>query len=337
MSGSEGASRRYVIYGAGAIGAGIAGCLALAGRDVVAVARGAHLEAMQSGGLRMRRGSSTTTVPLAAVGHVRDAGLEAGDVVLIAVKSQHTAGALADLAGLGQPDLGIVCVQNGVDNERQALRYFERVYGMCVLMPATHLEPGLVEIRQSVPGILDLGRYPSGADPVAAAIAADLTAAGFASEVNADIMRRKYRKLLSNLGNSLDAAAGRSGQKSWLAGAARREAATVFAAAGIEASSEEEDRVRRVAMPEEKPVDPSRRGGSSSWQSLARGSTSIEADYLNGEIALLGRLHGVPAPVNAWLAQLANDLVRTGAGPASLSVDELEAKAAAAGLAADAA
>ena len=50
--------------------------------------------------------------------------------------------------------------------------------------------------------------------------------------------------------------------------------------------------------------------GSSSWQSLARGTGSIEADYLNGEITLLGRLHGVPTPVNAMLQDVANDMAR---------------------------
>ena len=40
------------------------------------------------------------------------------------------------------------------------------------------------------------------------------------------------------------------------------------------------------------PVGGRERGGGSSWQSLARGSGTIEADYLNGEIVLLGRLHG---------------------------------------------
>ena len=48
------------------------------------------------------------------------------------------------------------------------------------------------------------------------------------------------------------------------------------------------------------------RGGGSSWQSLVRGTGSIEADYLNGEMCLLGRLHGVPTPVNELLQRRAN-------------------------------
>ena len=58
------------------------------------------------------------------------------------------------------------------------------------------------------------------------------------------------------------------------------------------------------------------RAGSSSWQSLARGSGAIETDYLNGEIALLGRLHGVPTPVNELLCRLANRAAREGWKPA---------------------
>ena len=41
--------------------------------------------------------------------------------------------------------------------------------------------------------------------------------------------------------------------------------------------------------------------GGSSWQSLARGAGSIEAEYLNGEIVLLGGLYGVATPVNELL------------------------------------
>ncbi len=65
-----------------------------------------------------------------------------------------------------------------------------------------------------------------------------------------------------------------------------------------------------------------RRGGSS-WQSLNRGTGTIEADYLNGEIALLGRLHGVPTPLNELLQRLANAFARERRPAGSLPFDEL--------------
>ena len=70
------------------------------------------------------------------------------------------------------------------------------------------------------------------------------------------------------------------------------------------------------------------RAGSSSWQSLARGTGAIEMDYLNGEIALLGRLHGVRTPVNAALTELAARHAHGGGRPGELSVDEVLAVAA---------
>ena len=46
---------------------------------------------------------------------------------------------------------------------------------MCVWLPATHLEPGAVEAQGApLSGLLQIGRYPSGADAVAERIAADL-------------------------------------------------------------------------------------------------------------------------------------------------------------------
>jgi 2-dehydropantoate 2-reductase len=55
----------------------------------------------------------------------------------------------------------------------------------------------------------------------------------------------------------------------------------------------------------------------------------LETAYLNGEIVLLGRLHGVPTPANGFLAGLAADLLRRGAAPGSMTVAEIEAAAAA--------
>jgi 2-dehydropantoate 2-reductase len=73
------------------------------------------------------------------------------------------------------------------------------------------------------------------------------------------------------------------------------------------------------------PVNGSPRGGGSSWQSLTRGTGSIEADYLNGEIVLLGREHGVPTPVNEVLQRLANQAARERQAPGSTGPSEVMA------------
>jgi 2-dehydropantoate 2-reductase len=69
------------------------------------------------------------------------------------------------------------------------------------------------------------------------------------------------------------------------------------------------------------------RGGGSSWQSLTRGTGTIEADHLNGEIVLLGRLHGVPTPLNELLQHLANTFARERRPAGSMPVAELVRRA----------
>ncbi len=76
---------------------------------------------------------------------------------------------------------------------------------------------------------------------------------------------------------------------------------------------------------EMQPVAGAMRFGGSSTQSLQRGTPSIETDYLNGEIVLLGRLHGVPTPVNAALVALGQRLIAERLEPGAISRDELAA------------
>ena len=100
----------------------------------------------------------------------------------------------------------------------------------------------------------------------------------------------------------------------------------MIAAAGIDCASAEEDADRRGDLISLRPIAGERRGGGSSWQSLARGTGSIEVDQLNGEIVLLGRLHGVPTPVNELLQTVAHELARTRAEPGSLTEADLLAR-----------
>ena len=72
-----------------------------------------------------------------------------------------------------------------------------------------------------------------------------------------------------------------------------------------------------------RPIDGQRRGGGSTWQSLARGLASVETDYLNGEIVLLGRLHGVPTPANELMQRLTAQAARDGIEAGSVDPDAL--------------
>lgn len=328
---------RYIIIGAGAVGATIGGRLAEAGGEVVLVARGAHAEALRADGLRLTTADGTRVHRLPVVGEPAELGeLRPDDVLLLTVKTQDAIAALdawgdAEVSGGGTAAqrLPVLCAQNGVESERLALRRFARVYGVCVWLPSTFLEPGVVSaLCAPLTGILHLGPAAggaAGADPTVAAVAADLVKAGFEAPVVTDVMRWKYAKLLGNLGNAIQATTGPEPDpaKAALLLRAVREAKAAFLAAGIPYASEAEQSDARDGKVEQ----PAGVRGGSSWQSLARGTGSVEADYLNGEVSLLGRLHGVPTPVNDVLRHAANIFAREGLPPGAMSIADLTALA----------
>jgi 2-dehydropantoate 2-reductase len=313
---------RFVILGAGAIGGAVGARLFQQGADVTLVARGDHAEALRSG-LVLEAPEESVTLPIPVATDPAQITWSDDTVVLLGVKGQHTDHALTQLnvAPRGTP---VVCLQNGVENERRVLRHFANTYGVCVMCPATHLRPGVIQVHSApVTGLLDLGRFPAGIDETGQAIAAALDATAFQSVARPDIMRWKYRKLLMNLANAVEALCGPDGRFSPLAQAARREGQDVLAAAGIDVASGEEDRQRRGDHIQLRNTSSGEWSGGSSWQSLARGTGSIEAEFLNGEIVLLGALHGVPTPVNALLEQLAVRAALDGAQPGSWSISSL--------------
>ncbi|MDP7042162.1 MAG: 2-dehydropantoate 2-reductase N-terminal domain-containing protein, partial [Gammaproteobacteria bacterium] len=105
---------KVCIYGCGAIGSLIAAWLARGGADVSVVARGQHLEAIQSDGLSLASpdGEDTINVSVAAGGNPNDFGEQ--DVVFLTLKSHM----LADIADSIAPLLGaetmVVTACNGI-------------------------------------------------------------------------------------------------------------------------------------------------------------------------------------------------------------------------------
>jgi 2-dehydropantoate 2-reductase len=74
------------------------------------------------------------------------------------------------------------------------------------------------------------------------------------------------------------------------------------------------------------PIEGISRTGNSSLQSLTRNAGSLETAYLNGEIVLLGRSHGVPVPANECFLSLAPQLVADPALAGTFDPDEMLAR-----------
>jgi 2-dehydropantoate 2-reductase len=315
---------RYIIFGAGAIGGSIGARLFQAGREVVLICRGAHLEVVRRDGLDFRTADESAILPIPAVAHPSEITFREDDAVILTMKSQDTAAALQDLRVVAS-DVPVVCAQNGVANERMAVRLFSRVYGMLVFLPATLLEPGRVMMHGGRPGgVLDAGRYPNGVDPLIEEVTADLTRSGFSARPDANVMRLKYGKLLLNLGNAVQALFGPDTAAGDIVRRVRDEAIACLEAAGIDFSPPSESG-KRAAVIQRGEIEGHPHRGGSTWQSLARGSGRVETDYLNGEIAVLGALHGVPTPYNRALQRLADEAAREGLPPGCYTIDDLTA------------
>jgi 2-dehydropantoate 2-reductase len=321
------AAVRFVVVGAGAVGGTVGARLAEHGHEAVLVARGAHLEAIRRAGLTLHMPGRSVTVHPPTLASVAEVDWADGDVAVLAVKSHHTEGVLADLVDAAPSSTPVVCLQNGVSNEPLVARRFAHVHGVCVMQPCSHLEPGVV-VAHSAPltGLLDIGSWPHGTDAVDESVAAVLSASGFESVARPDIMRWKHQKLLMNLPNAVEAACGVQARFGELSRLARAEGAAVLEAAHIPFTSAAEDRARRASKLTMEPAGGLGWQGGSTWQSLARGTGEVEARWLNGEIVRIGEAVGVRASVNALLVEVAEEMAAAGEVPGSRDEADLLAR-----------
>jgi 2-dehydropantoate 2-reductase len=295
------------------------------------IARGAHHDAIARDGLRFYTPQERLTLQIPVARDPATAGIGPDDVVILATKSQDTWTALVALREAA-PEGGVpvVCMQNGVENERVALRLFRDVYGGLVMAPSGHLEPGLVLAYGAArTGTLDLGRYPHGVDDRCIEICGAIERSRFGATPREDIMLLKYAKLIVNVGNAVQAivGAGRPEDADELERRARAEAVEVMRAAGIAYEDDEVTDVRgRWERWQIRDIEGYPREGGSTWQSLTRRTGAVETDFLNGEIVLEARRLGMQVPVNELLQTLTAQMAREGLAPGWLTPAEVLAR-----------
>ena len=227
---------------------------------------------------RWGRPTGRRRCPSPRSGHPGEADLRDGDVVVLAMKSQDTAGgARPTWPGWRRP--ASPCCAPRTAWRTSAWR--------CGCSPTSTPWPSCcrrpISSRASswptsapVTGLLDLGRYPEGVDAAAEEVAAALSGATFGSVARPDIMRWKYRKLVLNLGNAVEArvrsrAAGvEPARPGWPAPRARRPARRP-ASTGRPSTRTGPAAATCCSCG---PIEGRAPEGGSSWQSLARGTGS---------------------------------------------------------------
>jgi 2-dehydropantoate 2-reductase len=136
---------RIAVVGAGGVGGGFGAALAKAGADVTFIARGAHLAAMKSEGLRVQGGRGEThLVPTQATDD--PASIGEVDVVLFCVKLWDVESAGAQIKPLVGTETAVIPLQNGIDAaERLAPILGEKaVMGGVAQISASIIKPGVI-------------------------------------------------------------------------------------------------------------------------------------------------------------------------------------------------
>jgi len=187
------AAMRIVVMGSGGTGGYFGAKLARAGEDVTFVARGAHLTALRSNGLRIKsavEGEWTVRAPAVE----RLDGLPPADLVLFCVKSFDTEEAAALIRPVVGPESGVLSIQNGVDNEEKLGRALGagHVLGGAVRVFATIEAPGV--ITHTFGGHLTFGEMDGRLTERARAFLASCQKAGIPAELVTDVERALWDK-----------------------------------------------------------------------------------------------------------------------------------------------
>ena len=208
---------RIVIAGAGAIGGYIGARLATVGADVVLFARGPHLHAMQTRGLRVISPDGDFEVKPQVTGDL--AAIGQADVIVLGVKAHSLTALAPQLRPLFGPDTAVVSTQNGIpwwyfqnyDGELDGLRLEHvdpggviaasieprRVVGSLAYFATDIVEPGV--IRHTEGNKISFGEPDGSKSERARAIAEPLIAAGFRCPINRRFRHEIWVKLLGNV------------------------------------------------------------------------------------------------------------------------------------------
>jgi 2-dehydropantoate 2-reductase len=290
------AAMRIVVMGSGGTGGYFGAKLARAGEDVTFVARGAHLAALRSDGLRIQsavEGEWTVRAPAVE----RLDGLPPADLVLFCVKSFDTEAAAALIRPVVGPETGVLSIQNGVDNEEKLGRVLGagHVLGGAVRVFATIESPGV--ITHTFGGHLTFGEMDGRVTERARAFLASCQTAGIPAELVTDVERALWDKYVF-----LTTHAGMTALTRCPAGVLRavpevrelyRRIVTEIVTIGRAAGAPVDESLLEQGMKFLDGVAPN--AYSSLHHDLTQGKR-LELDALHGHAVRLAEHHGVPAP-----------------------------------------
>ena len=292
---------RIATVGAGGVGGYFGGLLARAGNDVTFVARGPHLEAIRTRGLRVEGVEERFAVTAPATDDPHRVG--AVDLVLFCVKSYHNGEAIPQVEPLLHEESVVLTLQNGVDSGRQLADAFGDRWVMAgaAYVESSIKEPGLVA-QTGGPRRIVYGELRGGPSPRAETLLRMFQEAGINAAVAMDTRKELWTKLVflasfAGLTSLTRATAGEvraAKETRELLVRAMEEVAAVGRAQGI---ALEDDLVSRsMAL-----VDSFPSGFMSSMQRDVEAGRPLELEALSGTVWRLGQEAEVATPVHEFL------------------------------------
>lgn len=296
---------RIVVIGTGGLGGYFGGLLAKAGHDVTFLARGEHLRALQSSGLKVKSVHGDFHLPVVhASDTLRDE--PPADLVLFTVKAYSLDEAAQAMLPVIGPHTAVLPLLNGIDAADRLARHVPRssvLGGLCYTEAAIR-GPGEIfqgsQARRIVVGELD-GRIT----PRVEQIVQTLSATGATAEATTDVVKALWTKFvfIASLGGVCAAARCtlgellRTPETAALFRAAMTEVEQVARARGIPLDPDVVERHYAFTQgfaPEAKP---------SLLRDLERGNR-LEIDALSGAVVAAGQSVGVKTPIHETLYAL---------------------------------
>lgn len=293
---------RIAVFGTGGVGGYFGGRLAQAGEDVTFIARGEHLRAIKTDGLKVDSpGADFTVFPAKATDDAAEVGEV--DLVILGVKAWQVPDAARVMKPLIDAKTTVLPLQNGVDAVPQLvneLGYDKVVGGLCRIVSFV-VEPGHIRHAGFKPSII-IGELDNRPSDRVMTILQTFQHAGLNTTIAADIQVALWTKFLfiasfSGIGAMANAPAGViRADKNWRAQmlSAMEEIYALAHARGVQLPADTVTTV--VAAVDALPEDAT----SSMHRDIAAGRPS-ELESQNGAVVRMARENGIDVPTHSLI------------------------------------
>jgi hypothetical protein len=184
---------QYVIIGAGGTGGGIGTYMAEAGKHVTLIARGAHLEALKTQGLRLETttGEPARTIPVRAFSMETYPENEHPDVIFVCVKSYSLDSVYPFISRIAKPETVVIPILNiyGTGGRMQEKLPGLLVTDGCIYIAAEIKEPGVILKKGDILRVVYGPREPEEMRPVLKTVQQDLADSGIDGVLSDNIRR----------------------------------------------------------------------------------------------------------------------------------------------------